>query len=181
MQLLQINTLRKPRFNVSITKITIKGDWEIGVNYELPSEDTERKVVRFWCDERPRNEFIKAFEELKPNLSTICGLEGKIWETGRISSISFKEHEQGTIVGIALRTASEQAVVTAGVESLYPTGEFLEKIGNLIAEVEDYIDGVRQVEQMTIDDFLPPKDAVIGTGFKPVVVSNENLEEVAGF
>ena len=166
MQLLQLNALRKPRHNVSITKIIIKGDWEIYVNYELAPQDNERKIVRFSCDERPRDEFIKAIEELKPNLCTICGLNSKVWETGRISSLSFKEKEQGSEVAIALRSVSEGAIVTAGIEGLYPKGEFLDKINNLVAEVEDYIDGVRQVQQMAL--FAP-------------ITSDEKAEELAGF
>jgi len=55
------------------------------------------------------------------------------------------------------------------VESLYPTGDFLEKIGNAVAEVEDYIDGARQAQQMTIDDFLMP------------TVSEEEVKELGGF
>lgn len=175
MQLLQINTLRQPRYNVTIAKVTIKGDWEIGVNYELPSQDKERKVVRFSCDERPRDELIIAFEELKPNLSTICGLEGKIWETGRISLISFKEKEEGTEVAVSLRAVSVQSIITAGVESLYPTGEFLNKINNLIAEIEDYIDGVRQIQQMTIEDLLPQKDTLLAP------IAADEAKELLGF
>lgn len=135
MQLPQINTLRKPRYHLSISKITIKGDWEIKVDYELPALDKERKLVKFSCADRPRSEFLKAFDDLKTNLYAICGLDGEAWDTGRISSIGFKEKEEGTEVMIALRAVSEQSIITAGVESLYPTGDFLYKISNLVAEV----------------------------------------------
>lgn len=175
MQLLQSSTLRKPRYNIAIARITIKGDWEIGVSYELPSKDGEHKQVKFSCDERPRKELIIAFQELLPNLCTICGLDRKAWESGRVSAIAFKEDELGTMVAITLRSVSPDCIITAGVTKLYPQGEFLEKIGCAIAEVEDYVDGVREVKQLTIDEFLPTE------GFKPVVVSNENLKEMAGF
>ena len=94
---------------------------------------------------------------------------------------ALKEKEEGTevalaklAVGIALRAVSEQSIITAGVEGMYPTGEFLEKIRNamayrppeVIAEVEDYIDGVRQVQQMAL--FAPPED-------------DEKTKELAGF
>jgi hypothetical protein len=166
MQLLQINNLRRPRYNVSISRITIKGNWEIKVDYELPSQGEERKQVRFSCAERPRAEFIKAFDEIKTNMSVICGLDVAVWEAGRVCSIGFKEKEEGTEVSIALRCVSPESVITAGVESLYPTGEFLAKIGNAIAEVEDYIDGVRQVQQMPL--FAP-------------IVDDEAAKELAGF
>ncbi|PHJ65039.1 hypothetical protein VF04_04455 [Nostoc linckia z7] len=154
MQLLQINTLRKPKYQVSINKIVIKGDWEIQIDYELPSQDTERKNVKLFCKERPTKQFIEAFEKLKPNLYTICGLDRKIWEPGRITSIRFKEQEQGTMLSITLRVVSEEAIAIAGTEELYPKGEFLDKVNNLIAELEDYINGVREAQQMTIDGYL---------------------------
>lgn len=115
-----------------------------------------------------------------PNLCTICGLEGKTWESGRVSAIAFKEDELGTMVAITLRSVSPDYIITAGVEKLYPQGEFLEKVGAAIAEIEDYIDGVREVQQLTIDEFLPT-DAVSGTGFKPIILPKENLEDAAGF
>jgi hypothetical protein len=155
----------------------IKGDWDIKIKYELPPQDTEQRDVTFSCDERPRKEFVEAFKAIKTDVIGICGLDSKIWELGYISSISFKDEEEGTKVAIELRAVSEQSIITAGVESLYPIGEFLEKICNLIAEVEDYIDGVRQVQQMSINDFLP-KDAGLGTGFAPVApVAPEEEEE----
>jgi len=172
MQLVQLSTWRKPRYSVSISKIMIKGDWDIKIKYELPPQDTEQRDVTFSCDERPRKEFVEAFKAIKTDVVGICGLDSKIWELGYISSISFKDEEEGTKVAIELRAVSEQSIITAGVESLYPIGEFLEKIRNLIAEVEDYIDGVRQVQQMSINDFLP-KDAGLGTGFAPVALEEE--------
>lgn len=102
---------------------------------------------------------------MKTNLCIICGLDAQVWEVGRVSSISFKEKEEGTEVTIALRSVSPESVITAGVESLYPTGEFLEKIRNLIAEVEDYIDGVRQVQQMSLIELSAPVISEEEAGF----------------
>ncbi|MBE9037651.1 hypothetical protein [aff. Roholtiella sp. LEGE 12411] len=140
MQLLKVDIPRKPKGDIAITKFKIKGDWEeVQITFELPPETTERKVVQFVCKERPRNELIKAFDGLMENVSAIAGLN---WEAGVITVIGFQKGDEGMLVNIIAQDDGDYKV-TANISPFYPTGEFLKKIENLIAEVEDYIGGKR--------------------------------------
>ncbi|MEH1789713.1 MAG: hypothetical protein V7L23_30185 [Nostoc sp.] len=47
---------RKPKGDIAITKLRIKGDWEeIQISFKFPPENTEKKIVNLVCKERPRS------------------------------------------------------------------------------------------------------------------------------
>ncbi|MEW5859542.1 MAG: hypothetical protein AB1861_19495 [Cyanobacteriota bacterium] len=147
------NVPKKPKGNIEITKFKVKGDWEeIQITYEMPPEDTEKKTVNYICKERPRSELILAFDELMSHVKAIAGLN---WETGMIRALTFKEKEDGLLLGITAECDGDYEVkITVG--PFYPTGELLGKIEEAIAHLEDYIDGARA--HLSLLDLLP-KDA----------------------
>lgn len=140
MQLLETPILRTPRGDIAINKIKVKGDWEsIHINFDLPPETTETKVVNFNCKDRPRNELINAFSELMRHVLAIAQLD---WETGGIEAIAFKE-DDGLMVAFTAFNKIDDYEVTVNIGYFYPQDTLLDKINHALAEIEDYISGKR--------------------------------------
>lgn len=145
-----VGLIRKPKRDIFISKFKVKKDGqEIHVIYDLPSETTERKTVTFSCNEEPREELLKALSLLLEDVCIICGLDLCIWEEeGLITGITFKEVEEGFTSVITAQTKINEFPVIVNTPNFAPKDDIEDRLNNVIAEIEDYIDG--QLSQQSL-------------------------------
>lgn len=141
------NILKIPKRDITITKLKIKGDSDaiefIEIYYDLPSEKSESKSVKFICKDQPRNEFFKAIELLLEDVCIICGLDLERWETGKVSGITFKHSDEGMDVVITAQTEINDFNIIINTPLFHPKDEIEARLNNAIAHIEDYINGKR--------------------------------------
>lgn len=137
---------------MQINKIKIKSK-AVEILYNLPPASTETKEVKLSCDEEARREFYDAMNALLIDVIGICGLDGEIWEQGKVIGITLKHSEDGDGYGCvvtAQNTIGEKAVVinTPFVDEIEE--EMEARVEEAIAQAEKYIAGERA--QMSLFD-----------------------------
>jgi hypothetical protein len=134
--------LRKPKGDIFISKIKIKGD-DITIIYELAPVDKERKVVTYVCKEQARNEFYKAIALIFTSVCELSAVDVDAWKDGSISDISIKETDEGVDVNISLLLERGQGAIALKCNQKDISYDLKGEIDNLLAETEDYISGKR--------------------------------------
>lgn len=137
---------------MQINKIKTK-DGTIAINYELPSESSESKIVDFTCAEPAKPDFQNALDALIEDLMELCGLDPEVWEDeGYISGATIKHPDDGGL-GIVITGQCKigNSVVVVNSPYIAPSAmyeQLEERIERLLNEARKYIEGDRaQVQQ----------------------------------
>lgn len=148
--------LRKPKSGLIINKIKIKHgrDFKLTLTQELPPVDKEDKKLISNYTEEPRNEFGKALNLILDVLIINLGLSLDKWKEGKINEISLKETDEGIDATITASleldlSGDEQATVKLNEKNI--SYELKSKIDNLLAEIEDYINGKRRQSTLPLE------------------------------
>lgn len=146
--------LRKPKNAWTINKIKIKHgkDFKLELISELPAEQKETKVLKCVYQEEPKDELYKAFELILGTLINRLDLRSETWRDAKITEINLKETDEGIDASIiACLDFDGESKGIAKLEEKDISYELKTEIGNLIAEIEDYVGGNRkQSKQMEL-------------------------------
>lgn len=136
---------------VIIQKLKLK-DKEIHITYELPSPNSDQKIVNFKSEEEPSTRFHPAIDNLLDDVCAICGLDADAWMNGKVTGITFKHNDDGDydVVITAQCVVNNLLNVVVNTPLFHPKETLEVKLDNVLAELEEYLKGKRKNQQLSI-------------------------------